>query len=1010
MSLLLPLPSLALDPARHVSQYGHSSWRVQDGHFPNVPQSITQTADGYIWIGTGSGLVRFDGVRFVPWRPPSGETPVDFKVLSMLGTRDGSLWIGTGSELAQLKDGQLVTYRGNGGRVNAIREDRHGAIWFVRSRSRDNAGPLCRVTGTVTKCFGTADGIPFRWAHTLVSDGIDGFWIGSLQGLCHWTPGRVTNFLPDRLKDASGATGVNSFSLMPDGTALVGLGQGGSGFGLQQLSGDTWRDFLIPGGIGSSLWVETHLVDRDGAIWLSTQEGGLFHGSAARTDRFRQSDGLSGDTVIGIFEDREGNIWTVAPEGIDQFRNLPVGTLSRREGLTANDFGAVATSNRGNVWIGGMTTVSRFFGGKLSSITAKDGLPGKRVTALLEDHAGRLWIGADAGMSILESGRFRSISRARDGTPLRMVVALAEDSGQNVWALVVGPSRHILCLRDFKISEEIPVSDNVAGGAFHPDPTGGIWVGHTSGRLTRYRAGMSPVVVPADGSGPVRNLSIDPDGTTWAASSLGLIRRSGASSNTLDQRNGLLCNDLFATLRDDTGALWIYAACGLMRISATELHRWSKDPSARVEVSLLDRFDGTHPATGTFGPVAARSIDGRLWFSNDSLIEFVDPRNLVSNNLAPPVRIEQIVADRVTLPPHENLRLPPLTRHLQIDYTALSFSVPQKVKFKFRLDGHDDEWQEAETRRQAFYTDLAPGSYRFRVIACNNDGVWNEAGASLAFVVLPAYYQTLWFTLLGITFALLTFWGAYRMRVQQVTAAMGARFDERIEERNRLSGELHDTILQSVQISKMIADHALSDKSGHNVEALRTAITTLSGWLAQATADGRTALNALRSSTATTSQDLSEAFRQSAETSLIHHPIEFVVSVEGPVQILHPIVRDEVYRIGSEAIRNSCLHSNATRISVKLIFARDLTVQVKDDGQGIDPAVLSAGKPGHFGLAGMQERSLRIGAHFRLLSRIGDGTLVELTVPGKIAFYRSRRPTFLGTIRRFWRSSETDVA
>jgi signal transduction histidine kinase len=331
----------------------------------------------------------------------------------------------------------------------------------------------------------------------------------------------------------------------------------------------------------------------------------------------------------------------------------------------------------------------------------------------------------------------------------------------------------------------------------------------------------------------------------------------------------------------------------------------------------------------------------------------------------------------------------------------LSFVVPQKVRFRYKLEGRE-EWQEAGTRRQAFYNDLSPGKYEFRVIACNNSGLWNEAGATLNFSVAPAYYQTTWFRFLGVSIGAFGLVAFYQIRVHQIAAALKARFDERLGERTRLAGELHDTILQTVQATKMIADNARYEHSTDPIR-LREAMESISDWLAQATTEGRTALNALRLST-TQRNDLAESFQRAAQTTCVDSTMAFVVSAEGTARELHPIVRDEIYRIGCEAIRNAALHSKAKALEVTLSYAQNLTVLVRDNGRGIGTEMAASGRPGHFGLSGMAERAARIHSKLRVMSRPNAGTDVELIVPGNMAFRESgnNRNQWLSKLQGFF--------
>jgi signal transduction histidine kinase len=350
--------------------------------------------------------------------------------------------------------------------------------------------------------------------------------------------------------------------------------------------------------------------------------------------------------------------------------------------------------------------------------------------------------------------------------------------------------------------------------------------------------------------------------------------------------------------------------------------------------------------------------------------------------IPPPVRIEKLVADRDSYDTSTQLSLPPLRRELEINYTALSFKVPRKVYFRYKLEGHDKDWQEAGSRRQAFYSDLRPGRYRFRVIACNNDGVWNEAGDTLDFLVTPDWFQTSWFRILCILSGVFIVWVIYRLRVLQISRAISARFDERLAERTRMARDLHDTFLQTVQGSKLVADRAL--KPSTDVRRMRQAMEQLSVWLGQATEEGRAALNSLRTTT-TQTNDLAEALRRVTENGLI--PSSMVTfSVVGDAREMHPIVRDEIYRIGYEAIRNAFAHSSASRMEVELRYADDLVLRVSDSGTGIDPDIAETGKDGHFGLQGMRERAARIGGKLTIVSSTNLGTEIRLIVPGSIIF------------------------
>jgi signal transduction histidine kinase len=367
-------------------------------------------------------------------------------------------------------------------------------------------------------------------------------------------------------------------------------------------------------------------------------------------------------------------------------------------------------------------------------------------------------------------------------------------------------------------------------------------------------------------------------------------------------------------------------------------------------------------------------------------VQVIDPAHMPENTVPPPVAISALVADQKAYTLGSALRLPPLTRDLEIDYTALSFVVPQKVRFRYKLEGHDPSWQEPQTRRQAFYNDLPPGQYRFRVIACNNDGIWNDTGAALDFSIAPAWFQTKWFLALSVLSGLMLVWAFFRVRMRQMQKSLTARFNERLAERTRMARELHDTFLQTLQGSKLVADDALEQSS--DPAHMRRAMEQLSAWLARAIHEGRAALNSLRTSI-TQTNDLAEAFKRATEESRMQSRMEVLFSVTGQSKEMHPIVRDEIYRVGYEAIRNAYTHSNGNRLEVSLRYGKDLAVCVSDNGVGIDPAIADQGKDGHFGLRGMRERVARIGGKLLIVSSPDSGTDVTIVVPGGIVFRKS---------------------
>jgi signal transduction histidine kinase/ligand-binding sensor domain-containing protein len=976
----------ALDPGLKISQYGHTAWRVRDGAFGATPNTITQTKDGYLWIGTQSALLRFDGVRFVPWTPPGDEQLPSSRINSLLGAGDGSLWIGTTMGLARWKDGKLTNYHDKTGSIETILEDRNGTIWVACANPSDAKAPLCEVTETGLRCYGKAEGMPLTYAIPLAADAVGNFWTGGGAKLSRWSPSSSSTYVAGTLNPSETFNGVEALVANPDGSLWVGIMHSGRGLGLQQFVRGAWRPFVTAQLDGSTLDVTALLLDRENSLWIGTSSQGIYRIHDRKVDHLRSADGLSSDAVNKFYEDREGNIWVATSEGIDEFHDVRVVSFSTQEGLNTDRVNSVLASTDGTVWIGNLDSLDVLRLGTVSHIRARDGLPGNEVTSLLQDRSGRLWIGVDEDLSIYEQGKFRRIAEP-DGRPLGTIVAITEDVDSSVWAKAVafGTTGRIVHIQDFRIREEISPPQIPPADALAADPQGGIWLGLSSGDLARYRHGQLEVFAahrsPQDG--PIRHIFVNSDGSVFASTRSGLIGWRNGTLQILGVRNGLPCDSIYAFLSDRKGALWLYTSCGLIAIPKLELQKWWESPEGAVKFRLFDAFDGAQPMSTPFSPTASRSPDGRLWFANENVLQMIDPDHLTVNPTPPPVHVEGIVADRENFAPRDDLRLPPLTRDLEIDYTGLSLVVPQKVRFRYMLEGRDVSWQEPGTRRQAFYNDLSPGKYRFHVIACNNDGVWNEQGATLDFSIAPAWFQTKWFLGFCVLAVLFLIYAFYRLRVRQVADALSARFDERLAERTRMARELHDTFLQTIQGSKLVADNAL--KRSDDPQRVRRAVEQLSVWLGQATEEGRAVLNSLRTST-TQKNDLPEAFQRATEECRLLGSAEAFFSVTGDAKEMHPVVRDELYRVGYEAIRNARTHSSGNRLEVELKYGRDLALHVKDNGVGIDPTIGDHGKEGHFGLQGMRERVARIGGKLTVASSASSGTEITVVVPGGIVF------------------------
>jgi PAS domain S-box-containing protein len=771
--LFVVLPgALALDPDRRISQYGHTAWRIQDGAI-SPPTNIAQTTDGFLWVTTAQGLMRFDGVRFMPWQPPRGQNLPGTHFSAIFGSRDGSLWIGTTRGLARWKDGQLRTYTDleHPAGIAAIIEDDSGKIWATRYGSYAREAPLCSISEETLHCFGKKDGIPVGYGLGLTHDSEGNIWFGS-KVLLRWRPGTPATTYFGEIAELAKSDGVIQVVLGPSGTAWASLDGTGPQLGVRQYSGGRWTSFAVPGFDGARVRSGALLVDRRGSLWVGTMNDGVYRISGGVADHYGVSDGLSGNTAGNLFEDREGNIWVLTDGGLDMFRDTALISYTTRQGVSDSHFYSVMALRNGAVLMG--------TGGALNILRKQDGKPAifdqkvahQGVGRMLEDHSGVVWLGMDLALMRFQNGRIREI-RAPGGqrfASLGGVSGIAEDSSGTMWVLTT--SGQLFSMVGNKIEKQGSLDHELGRQQYLvADPDGGLWLGAPRGTVSYFRDGHLQTTLLSSPQGPVgiQALFVDSDNSLLVPTSQGLYRLNHGQVTLFSGDNGLPCPETFNVIRDNHGALWIYTRCGMVRIAEPEWAKWIDSPHVAVSVMILDALDGAQAGTGgSFQPNSSKAPNGRLWFETGVSVQVLDPDRLYENALPPPVHVEDVIADRKTYSPQKGLHLPALTRDLEIDYTALSFVVPQKVHFQYKLEGYDRDWQDAGTRREAFYTNLPPRNYTFRVKACNNSGVWSEAGASLDFLVAPAFYQTVWFRTLGVILFLAVLTGLYRLRLRQL--------------------------------------------------------------------------------------------------------------------------------------------------------------------------------------------------------------------------------------------------
>jgi signal transduction histidine kinase/ligand-binding sensor domain-containing protein len=1016
--LLLCPPALALDPSLDLSQYAHTAWLVREGFTQGYIRSIAQTPDGYIWLGTGFGLFRFDGVRAERWQPPlnGAQLPSNF-IVSLHVARDSTFWIGTMEGLASWRDGKLTRYPDLAGlAISSILEDRNGTVW-VGSYSFAPPGKLCGIDGASVHCYGS-DGALGNGVNGLYEDSHDVLWVVRSDGVWRWRPG------PPRFYPVPFGTSVaQDLGEADDGTILVPLPGRLARFGGGRLE----TQARYPGPARSATGIIL-LKDRDGGVWIGTASAGVVHFHQGRADVFSQGDGLSGDLVTSLFEDREGNVWVATLGGLDRFRNYAVATYDEHEGLgTTPGWGSVVADRDGSIWMGtqdglrmwnpgAVTIYGRADDHKSQSTTVWSpmryvtdrGLPDHAPAFVFADNAGRILVSTPHAFGFMQNGRFVPIR----GLPGGIVSSVAQDRQGNLW--IANQDQGLLReLEDGTVQKTswASIGHNQGAQSLAADrSTAGLWLGFNEGGVGYFSDGrIKETYARAEGlgSGRVGALYIESDDTVWAATEGGLSRIKNGRVLTLTSKNGLPCDAIHWITQDENHSFWLHMTCGLVRIERGELAAWAADSQRKVKTTVFDSSDGVSNSPIGFhaGSRVARSLDGKMWFQGSSGgASVIDPQHLPSNKITPPVHIERITANGKAYDASNGLRLPPRIRDLKIDYTALSFVAPGKVLFHYQLEGQDRDWQVA-TDREVKYSNLAPRNYVFHVIACNNSGLWNEAGATLEFSVAPAWFQTEWFYASCVLVGLLIAWTIYRLRMRQVAGSLRARFDERLSERTRIARDLHDTLLQSFQASLIQMQRARNHFSRSTEEAIRTLDNAI-GSAEHAIVEGRDAIQDLRL-TGVPQSSLEHLLTVAGQELAKAHdangtPPVFRVTVEGPHRILSPILMDEVYRIGREVLRNAFRHSQANRIEAEVRYdKRKLRLRIRDDGKGIDQKIMAEGaKAGHWGLPGARERATRIGARLDFWSEAGAGTEVELTVPASMAYAKPQAQRRFGFYRK----------
>ena len=942
----------ALEPSTPLANYGRQAWVMENGLPQNTVQALAQTRDGFAWLGTEVGLVRFDGNSFAVFDKNSTPALPGNDVRCLLETKDGALWIGTSEGLARWKDGAVTAFTTKDGLpANGILE-----FW----ETRDGVLMMWTDLGIAQQTgerFVKARNVD-AWPHTaLPSPGEP--------------PGQVE--FEENLPNDVGMMGTRSVLTLyaerdkvPRSASQLRVGKELPGSRIQVVLADHEGSLWIGTNGGLTRWaggklerlpvtdplatasVLTLMEDHEGNLWVGTETGGLH---ILRDQRFRTigaREGLSSDATTTVVEDNAGTLWVGTSEGgLNALRRNGAGpgairAYSVRNGLTSDVILSLAAAPNGDLWVGTPDGLNRIRGGAVDSFTSADGLPDDFIRSLLVDADGALWIGTRRGLTHWSGGPTGTRSATHmetytqaSGLGNDLVGAMARDSDGDLWvATLAGLSRL----------------------------SGGKIVNYTTAN------GLSSNVITAMLARKNGTLLVGTQDRGWTAwDGKTFIEKESFSPDETSIR---------AILEDGSGHLWFATGNGIARCDSdgkASCSRW-------IEFGAADGLRSRETATNSH-PSAWRSRDGHLWFATPKGLVEVDPAHFPMNTVPPPVALERFAVDDVDQPLHgaaDAVRVQAGHVHFQFDYAGLSFVAPQKVRYRYMLVGFDRDWTEAGARRSAYYTNIPPGRYTFRVQAANNDGLWNTEGAGLEFELRPHFYRTAWFYAL----LLAAMAGMVVVLLRRRLRRAESEFRAVLGERSRIAREIHDTLAQgyvgiSVQL-EVLAELLRMNKA----EAAAKHLDLTRGYVRDGLADARQSIWALRS------QDSGETtlpvkLRRMVEAAR-GHGYESTFSIYGAYRPLPAGTEREILRVAQEAIHNVKKHAGAKNLFVQLEYGPgEIALEVRDDGRGFavgkEPeSVLERDGPGHYGLTGMRERAAAIGGNLEVTSEPGTGTTVRL--------------------------------
>ncbi len=959
----------ALRTNRTLTQAFLRKWQAPNGLPQAAVLAIFQSTEDRLWLGTQAGLFLFDGLRFQHCRVVEGIPLENVWIQDIQESSDGAIWIATyGQGLIRYQNEIARQVAPDSGLQHAnifkLLIDKPGNIWIAT-----DVGLFYYDHTALTRIDPVSSALLEVRALCETPDGK--IWVGG-QGNQLYVQAE-SGFVPLQLKSVSNDVLVTELLSTPDGALWIGTHSG-----LISLKENKEELFTRKNGLADDA-VECLEIESGGSLWVGTRDG-ISRKLGSEIESFRTRDGLSQSTACSLLVDREGSVWVGTKNGLNQFidrRTLPITTT---EGLGSNDAGPLLQDANGTIWLGTIGAGLGRFDGRACTMeySSKNGLASDRLFSLAESK-GKIWIGTDSGLCCLEQGEITHTLTVDDGLPANHIQALCVDENGNVWigtkgGLAIWDGKNLSHADDKEPAFRKSIISLLAV------PQGKIIAATEVGLFESDGTQTRPLLANGKPLLNVNSIIHTEDGQLWMSSSnQGLIvRNPEGSCFEFSVKHGLYDDEIFGIISDKSDRLWLACSRGIFFVSRSELLDCVAGKITRVNSSTFHPTESlrTVECQRNVHPVAYRMQDDRIWFATNHGFLSVDS-NMGDRQVAPPnVILDEFQANGRTISRDqqtESTTLSPGLANVSFRYTSTSYVIPQRTAFRYRLDGFDQNWVDAGLRREAFYTNLPPSTYRFRVQARHPGTEWTEKMSPVYFVVPPHFYETWWFLLLAASVIGLTAWGGYRLRLIQLRS----RFQAVMAERLRIARELHDTLLQGFSGITMQMQ-ALSNRLGPSAEqqALKDVIADAGFCLREA----RRTVAGLRSRPGNTrlSVAISEAARQATE----QQNIKLSLQVADVPQSLPMEVEYHLLRIAQEAISNTIKHAGARNLVVRMnVVGRRLRLAVIDDGRGFVVNGEEMRTPGHYGLIGMRERAIQIQGRLEIISDRGEGTTIQVEIP-----------------------------